>query len=137
MQNIQNKLEVLFDKNLTVVEKRIPFDNSTIKYLENINGVEFVDPAYQGMILLNHGNKSEITNAIAANFTNLKNIIPDFNINNQISNESSMNKRIIILPQKTSESLSLLNKKGGKGNDDIITVQNIKESTNPSSSILK
>jgi putative ABC transport system permease protein len=137
MQNIQNKLEVLFDKNLTVVEKRIPFDNSTIKYLENINGVEFVDPAYQGMILLNHGNKSEITNAIAANFTNLKNIIPDFNINNQISNESSMNKRIIILPQKTSESLSVLNKKGGKGNDDIITVQNIKESTNPSSSILK
>jgi putative ABC transport system permease protein len=137
MQNIQNKLEVLFDKNLTVVEKRIPFDNSTIKYLENINGVEFVDPAYQGMILLNHGNKSEITNAIAANFTNLKNIIPDFNINNQISNESSMNKRIIILPQKTSESLSVLNKKGGKGNDDIITVQNIKESTNPSSSIFK
>jgi putative ABC transport system permease protein len=137
MQNIQNKLEVLFDKNLTVVEKRIPFDNSTIKYLENINGVEFVDPAYQGMILLNHGNKSEITNAIAANFTNLKNIIPDFNINNQIINESSMNKRIIILPQKTSESLSVLNKKGGKGNDDIITVQNIKESTNPSSSILK
>ena len=137
MQNIQNKLEVLFDKNLTVVEKRIPFDNSTIKYLENINGVEFVDPAYQGMILLNHGNKSEITNAIAANFTNLKNIIPDFNINNQISKESSMNKRIIILPQKTSESLSLHNKKGGKGNDDIITVQNIKESTNPSSSILK
>jgi putative ABC transport system permease protein len=137
LQNIQNKLEVLFDKNLTVVEKRIPFDNSTIKYLENINGVEFVDPAYQGMILLNHGNKSEITNAIAANFTNLKNIIPDFNINNQISNESSMNKRIIILPQKTSESLSVRNKKGGKGNDDIITVQNIKESTNPSSSILK
>ena len=134
LQNIQNKLEVLFDKNLTVVEKRIPFDNSTIKYLENINGVEFVDPAYQGMILLNHGNKSEITNAIAANFTNLKNIIPDFNSNNQIFNESSMNKRIIILPQKTSESLSLLNKKGGKGNDDIITVQNIKESTNPSSS---
>ncbi len=38
-----------------------------------------------------------------------------------------MNKRIIILPQKTSESLSLHNKKGGKGNDDIITVQNIKE----------
>lgn len=134
MQNIQNKLEVLFDKNLTVVEKRIPFDNSTIKYLENINGVEFVDPAYQGMILLNHGNKSEITNAIAANFTNLKNIIPDFNINKQIFNESSMNKRIIILPQKTSESLSLLNKKEGKGNDDIISVQNIKESTTPSSS---
>jgi putative ABC transport system permease protein len=134
MQNIQNKLEVLFDKNLTVVEKRIPFDNSTIKYLENINGVEFVDPAYQGMILLNHGNKSEITNAIAANFTNLKNIIPDFNSNKQIFNESSMNKRIIILPQKTSESLSLLNKKEGKGNDDIISVQNIKESTTPSSS---
>jgi putative ABC transport system permease protein len=134
MQNIQNKLEVLFDKNLTVVEKRIPFDNSTIKYLENINGVEFVDPAYQGMILLNHGNKSEITNAIAANFTNLKNIIPDFNSNKQIFNESSMNKRIIILPQKTSQSLSLLNKKGGKGNDDIISVQNIKESTTPSSS---
>ena len=134
LQNIQNKLEVLFDKNLTVVEKRIPFDNSTIKYLENINGVEFVDPAYQGMISLNHGNKSEITNAIAVNFTNLKNIIPDFNSNNQIFKESSTNKKIIILPQKISESLALLNKKGGNGNDNNITVQNIKESTNPSSS---
>ncbi len=134
LQNIQNKLEVLFDKNLTVIEKRIPFDNTTIKYLQNINGVDFVDPAYQSMLLLNHGNKSEITNVIAANFTNLKNIIPDFNNNNQIFKESSTNKKIIILPQKISESLSLSNKKGKEGNANNITLQNIKESTNPSSS---
>ncbi|HXS59725.1 MAG TPA: FtsX-like permease family protein [Candidatus Sulfopaludibacter sp.] len=132
LQNIQNKLEVLFDKNLTVVEKRIPFDSNTIKYLQNISGVDFVDPAYQGMILLKHGNKSDITNVIAANFTNLKNIIPDFN-NNQILNKSSMtsNKKIIILPQKISESLSLSDNNRVNTN---VTVQNIKDSTNPSTS---
>ncbi|MER5174762.1 MAG: FtsX-like permease family protein [Candidatus Nitrosocosmicus sp.] len=140
LQNIQNKLEVLFDKNLSVVEKRTPFDNSTIKYLQNIDGVDFVDPAYQGMIFLKHGNKSEITNVIAANFTNLKNIIPDFNINNQVLKESSSstnkkNGNIIVLPQKISESLALSNKKVGQGGSiNNITVQDIKESTNPSSS---
>ena len=139
LQNIQNKLEVLFDKNLSVVEKRTPFDNSTIRYLQNINGVDFVDPAYQGMIFLKHGNKSEITNVIAANFTNLKNIIPDFNINNQVLKESSSstnkkNGNIIVLPQKISESLALSNKKvGQEGSINNITVQDIKESTNPSS----
>ena len=74
---------MLFDKNLTVVEKRIPFDRYTIQYLQNISGVDFVDPAYQGMISLKRGDKSEITNVIAVDFTNLKNIIPDFNNNNQ------------------------------------------------------
>ena len=78
LENIQNKLQVLFDKNLSVIEKRIPFDYNTIKYLENIKGVESVDAAYQGMLMLKHGNKSEITNAIVTNFTNLGNIIPDF-----------------------------------------------------------
>jgi putative ABC transport system permease protein len=133
LQNIQNKLEVLFDKNLTVVEKRIPFDRYAIKYLQNISGVDFVDPAYQGMVSLKHGDKSEITNVIAADFTNLKNIIPDFNNNNQILNKSSIpsNKKIIILPQKISESLSLSN--NNKVNNNI-TVQNIKDSTTPSTS---
>src|SRR6478672_3573435 len=65
LQNIQNKLEVLFDKNLTVVDKRIPFDNNAVRYLQNLSGVNFVDPAYQGMILLKNKDKSEITNVIA------------------------------------------------------------------------
>jgi putative ABC transport system permease protein len=136
LQNIQNKLEVLFDKNLTVVEKRIPFDNNTIKYLQNISGVDFVDPAYQGMISLTRGDKSEITNMIAANFTNLKNIIPDFNNENKVLNESSItvNKKVIIIPQKISESLSLSNKKGVNNS---ITVQNIKDSANSSSELSK
>ncbi|MDQ6723425.1 MAG: FtsX-like permease family protein [Thermoproteota archaeon] len=142
LQNIQNKLEVLFDKNLSVVQKRTPFDNNTIKYLQSINGVDFVDPAYQGMIFLKYQNKSEITNVIAANFTNLKNIIPDFNINNQILKESTTtttnkkNENLIVLPQKISESLDLFNKKEIRGdkNNNNVTVQNIKESTNPSSS---
>ncbi len=64
--------------------------------------LDFVDPAYQGMILLKHGDKSEITNVIAVNFTNLKNIIPDFNSNNQIlkSNHQQINKKIYSITSK-------------------------------------
>jgi putative ABC transport system permease protein len=108
LENIQNKLQVLFDKNLSVIEKRIPFDYNTTKYLENINGVESVDAAYQGMLMLKHGNKSEITNAIATNFTSLRNIIPDFD--KKIIIESSKKENFIILPQKISENLFLSKK---------------------------
>ncbi len=44
LENIQNKLQVLFDQNLTMIEKRMPFDYNAIQYLESINGVDSVDP---------------------------------------------------------------------------------------------
>ena len=137
LQNIQNKLEVLFDRNLTVVDKRIPFDNNAIKYLQNLSGVSFVDPAYQGMVLLKNKNKSEITNTIAANFSDIDKIIPGFNSNNLKLKKTSTNDKIIIIPQKISDILSLTNNKSNEGVKAInnsITVQNVKDSTNLSTS---
>ncbi len=131
LQNIQNKLEVLFDKNLTVVDKRIPFDNKSISYLQNLSGVSFVDPAYQSMVLLKNKDKSEITNAIAVNFSNLKNIIPGFDNTDQIKREMSTNNKIIVIPQKISKTLSLSNTEG-KTSTDEINVSNIQESSDAS-----
>src|SRR5919107_1467825 len=126
LQNIQNKLEVLFDKNLTVIDKRIPFDDKAIHYLQNLSGVNFVDPAYQGMVLLKNKDKSEITNVIAVNFSNLKNVIPNFDNMDQIKREISTNNKIIVLPQKIGKTLSLSNTTG-KTNIDTINVSNIQE----------
>jgi putative ABC transport system permease protein len=132
LQNIQNKLEVLFDKNLTVVDKRIPFDDNAVRYLQNLSGVNFVDPAYQGMILLNNKDKSEITNVIAVNFSNLKNVIPNFDSTNQIKRAiSTNNNKIIVLPQKISKILSLSNPEE-KTNIDTINVSNIQQSSDSS-----
>lgn len=132
LQNIQNKLEVLFDKNLTVVDKRIPFDNKAIIYLQNLSGVNFVDPAYQGMILLKNKDKSEIANVIAVNFSNLKNVIPNFDSTDQIKRAiSKNNNKIIVLPQKISKILSLSNPEE-KTNKDTINVSNIQQSSDSS-----
>ena len=132
LQNIQNKLEVLFDKNLTVVDKRIPFDNNAVRYLQNLSGVNFVDPAYQGMILLKNKDKSEITNVIAVNFSNLKNVIPNFDSTDQIKRAiSTNNNKIIVLPQKISKILSLSNPEE-KTNIDTINVSNIQQSSDSS-----
>ena len=134
LQNIQNKLEVLFDKNLTVVDKRIPFDDNAVRYLQNLSGVNFVDPAYQGMILLKNKDKSEITNVIAVNFSNLKNVIPNFDSTDQIKRAiSTNNNKIIVLPQKISKILSLSNPEE-KTNIDTINVSNIQQSSDSSSS---
>lgn len=132
LQNIQNKLEVLFDKNLTVVDKRIPFDNNAVRYLQNLSGVNFVDPAYQGMILLKNKDKSEITNVIAVNFSKLKNVIPNFDSTDQIKRAiSTNNNKIIVLPQKISKILSLSNPEE-KTNIHTINVSNIQQSSDSS-----
>ncbi len=125
LENIQNKLQVLFDQNLTMIEKRIPFDNNTIKYLENISGVESVDPAFQGMTVLKSGNNSEISNVIATSISSLKNIIPDLE-NNQALQESSKKENFIVMPQKLSKTLfvSSEDKSSGSGS---ITIQGINQ----------
>src|SRR6476646_2136106 len=100
LQNIQNKLEVLFDKNLTVVDKRIPFDDNAVRYLQNLSGVNFVDPAYQGMILLKNKDKSEITNILSLSNPEEKTNIDTINVSNiQQSSDSSLSESS---PESTS-----------------------------------
>ncbi|HYP43123.1 MAG TPA: ABC transporter permease, partial [Candidatus Nitrosocosmicus sp.] len=122
LENIQNKLQVLFDRNLTMIEKRIPFDNNTIKYLENISGVESVDPAFQGMAVLKGGNNSEISNVIATSINSLKNIIPDLG-NNQALQETPNKENFIVMPQKLSKTLFVTG--DGKNSSRSITIQGI------------
>jgi putative ABC transport system permease protein len=130
LENIQNRLQVLFDQNLTMVEKRIPLDYNSIKYLESINGVDSVDPAYQGMIVLENGNSSEISNVIATSYNSLKNIIPDLG-NNHIMRESSENENFIIVPQKISKALfnpnGEINSAIGSSSSSSITIKDINE----------
>ncbi|MEJ7641653.1 MAG: ABC transporter permease [Candidatus Nitrosocosmicus sp.] len=124
LENIQNKLQVLFDRNLTMVEKRIPFDNNTIRFLENISGVESVDPAFQGMTVLKSGNNSEISNVIATSINSLKNIIPDIG-NNHALQESSKKENFIVMPQKLSKTLFVSSE--DKNSSSSITIQGINQ----------
>lgn len=123
LENIQNKLQVLFDQNMTMIEKRIPFDDDAIKYLENISGVESVDPAFQGMTVLKSGNNSEISNVIATSISSLKNIIPDLG-NSQALQESSKKDNFIVMPQKLSKTLFVSSE---DKNSSSITIQGINQ----------
>ena len=125
LENIQNKLQVLFDRNLTMIEKRIPFDNNTIKYLENISGVESVDPAFQGMAVLKGGNSTEISNVIATSINSLKTIIPDLG-NNQALQESPYKENFIVMPQKLSKTL-FVSYEGKNGSGSIINIQGMNQ----------
>lgn len=125
LENIQNKLQVLFDRNLTMIEKRIPFDNNTIKYLENISGVQSVDPAFQGMTVLKSGNNSEISNIIATSINSLKSIIPDLD-DNQALQESSNKENFIVIPQKLSKNL-FASGGGENSGSGSITIQGINQ----------
>lgn len=125
LENIQNKLQVLFDRNLTMIEKRIPFDNNTIKYLENISGVESVDPAFQGMAVLKGGNNSEISNVIATSINSLKNIIPDLG-NNQALQETPNKENFIVMPQKLSKTL-FVSDEGKNGSGSGINIQGMNQ----------
>ncbi|MDQ2685884.1 MAG: hypothetical protein M3Y25_08600, partial [Thermoproteota archaeon] len=44
IEGITNKLEVLFDQNITLVEKRIPISDKTVEYLQGLDGVQYVNP---------------------------------------------------------------------------------------------
>jgi putative ABC transport system permease protein len=127
LENIQNKLQVLFDRNLTMIEKRIPFDNNTIRLLENISGVESVDPAFQGMTVLKSGNNSEISNVIATSINSLKNIIPDLG-SSQALQESSKKANFMVMPQKLSKTLFASGgDKNGSSDRSGITIQGINQ----------
>lgn len=130
IDEIRNKLEVLFDKNMTLVEKKIPIDNKTIKYIKNLNGVESIIPAYQGVLLLNFNNKTQITNTLSLNLSDIDQIIPEIDIKKVHERMIKSNGNLIVIPQKIWEKLIT----GNKQSDDhfLVTVQKINELANAS-----
>ena len=109
IEGIRNKLEVFFDQNVTLVEKSIPINNETIAYLQRLDGVQYINPAYQGVVMLNYKNQSQITNVLAVDFENITDIIPTIDINLKQGNFTSVNH--IIIPEKIGEKLFLNNSK--------------------------
>lgn len=137
IEGIHNRLQVLFDQNITLVEKRIPFDNSTLDYLEGLDGVQFINPAYQGVVMLNYKNNSQVTNLMAVDINNMSNIIPNLNLDLDRINLTSNN--YVIIPQKISEKIFLnvseiyIQKSKSVNriqNEDTVSIHNIKEITN-------
>ncbi len=138
IDGIRNKLQVLFDQNMTLVGKNIPFDNNAIQYLKNIPGVQLINPAFQGIAVLNYQNYSQVTNILAVDFHNLTNIIPDLDKGFNGLNLTSQN--YVIIPQKISEKISLNssgliinstveNKDRDQFIDNKVTINNLKELT--------
>lgn len=103
IEGIRNKLEVLFDQNVTLVEKNIPINNDTISYLQGLDGVQYINPAYQGVVMVQYKNQSQVTNLLAVNFENITDIIPSINLDLYQDNSSSLNH--VIIPQKIAEKL--------------------------------
>ncbi len=145
IDGIRNKLQVLFDQNMTLVGKNIPFDNNAMQYLKNIPGVQLINPAFQGVVMLNYQNYSQVTNVLAVDFNNLTNIIPDLDKGFDGLNLTSQNH--VIIPQKISEKI-FLNSSGliinnaveNKDRDQFIdnnkvTINNLKELTSGKSNL--
>lgn len=140
IEGIRNKLQVLFDQNITMVGKNIPFDNKTMQYLKEIPGVQQINPAYQGVAMLNYQNYSQVTNLLAADINNLTDIIPNLDTGSMVSNLTSQN--YVIIPQKIGEKIFMnsseiiVNKALSKEDKDesmnskMVTISNLKELTN-------
>jgi putative ABC transport system permease protein len=103
IDGIRNKLQVLFDQNMTLVGKNIPFDDKAIQYLKEIPGVQMINPAFQGVVMLNYQNHSQVTNVLAVDFNNLTNIIPD--LNKGLDGLDLASQNYVVIPQKISEKI--------------------------------
>ncbi len=145
IDGIRNKLQVLFDQNMTLVGKNIPFDNKAMQYLKDIPGVQLINPAFQGVVMLNYQNYSQVTNVLALDFNNLTNIIPDLDKGFDGPNLTSQN--YVIIPQKISEKI-FMNSSGLIINnavenedrdqfidDNEVTINNLKELTSGKSNL--
>ena len=140
IEGIRNKLQVLFDQNITMVGKNIPFDNKTMQYLKEIPGVQQINPAYQGVAMLNYQNYSQVTNVLATDINNLTDIIPNLDTGPMVSNLTSQN--YVIIPHKIGEKIFMnsseiiVNKALSKEDKDesmnskTVTISNLKELTN-------
>ena len=145
IDGIRNKLQVLFDQNMTLVGKNIPFDNKAIQHLKDISGVVRINPAYQGVAMLNYQNYSQVTNVLAADFNKLTNIIPDLDKAFDVLNLTSQN--YVIIPQKIGEKVFMntsdliFNNIVDNGNKDQfidgkkVTINNLKELTTDKSNL--
>jgi len=139
IEGIRNKLQVLFDQNMTLVGENIPFDNKAIQYLKDIPGVQLINPAYQGVVMLNYQNYSQVTNVLAADINNLTDIIPDLDVGLDGLNLTSQN--YVIIPQKIGEKIflnsseiTMNNSLNNEYNDQFkdsktVTINNLKELT--------
>jgi putative ABC transport system permease protein len=145
IDGIRNKLQVLFDQNMSLVGKNIPFDNKAIRYLKEIPGVQLINPAYQGVVMLNYQNYSQVTNVLAADFNNLTNIISNLDKGFDGLNLTSQN--YVIIPQKISEKI-FMNSSNLITNNSVInedknyfidnkkvTINNLKEITSVKSNL--
>ena len=145
IDGIRNKLQVLFDQNMTLVGKNIPFDNKAMQYLKDIPGVQLINPAFQGVVMLNYQNYSQVTNVLAVDFNNLTNIIPDLDKGFDGLNLTSQN--YVIIPQKISEKI-FMNSSGLIINNAVenedrdqfidnnkVTINNLKELTSGKSNL--
>jgi putative ABC transport system permease protein len=145
IDGIRNKLQVLFDQNMSLVGKNIPFDNKAIRYLKEIPGVQLINPAYQGVVMLNYQNYSQVTNVLAADFNNLTNIISNLDKGFDGLNLTSQN--YVIIPQKISEKI-FMNSSSLITNNSVInedknyfidnkkvTINNLKEITSVKSNL--
>ena len=140
IEGIRNKLQVLFDQNITMVGKNIPFDNKTMQYLKEIPGVQQINPVYQGVAMLNYQNYSQVTNVLATDINNLTDIIPNLDIGTMVSNLTSQN--YVIIPQKIGEKIFMnsseiiVNNAPSKEDKEesmtrkTVTISNLKELTN-------
>lgn len=145
IDGIRNKLQVLFDQNMTLVGENIPFDNKAIQHLKDISGVVRINPAYQGVAMLNYQNYSQVTNVLAADFNKLTNIIPDLDKAFDVLNLTSQN--YVIIPQKIGEKVFMntsdliFNNTVDNGNKDQfidgkkVTINNLKELTTDKSNL--
>lgn len=105
VEGIRNKLQVLFDQNTTMIGRSIPLNSTTINYLDSLDGVQAIYPAYQGVVMLNYENHSQVTNVLAVDFKNINKIIPSTNLDPIVSKDNDHNN--VIVPEKIGEKISL------------------------------
>src|SRR5690242_1861210 len=105
VEGIRNKLQVLFDQNTSMIGRSIPLNTTTIDYLDSLEGVQDIYPAYQGVVMLNYDNHSQVTNILAVDFMNIDKIIPNANLEHIVSKDNNHND--VIIPEKIGEKISI------------------------------
>ena len=129
IEGITNKLEVLFDQNITLVEKRIPISDKTIEYLQGLDGVQYVNPAYQGVVMLNFKDQSQVTNVLAVDFDNITDIITTVDVDLEEENSTYTNN--VIIPHKIGEELLLNNSEAnpqrGTNHTNMVSINGLRD----------
>jgi putative ABC transport system permease protein len=88
-----------------MIGRSIPLNSTTIDYLDSLEGVQDIYPAYQGVVMLNYDNHSQVTNILAVDFMNIDKIIPNANLEHIVSKDNNHND--VIIPEKIGEKISI------------------------------